>query len=189
MGTSSIIKLLNLKEIPLFSLNELGSLFGTENRQTLYKKVQRLEKSGILKKLMKGKYRFLLKEASDFTTANFLYQPSYISMESALSFYSIITGFPYQITSITIKKPKRFTIDEKDYSYSQISADLFWGWEKKENFLIATPEKALLDYVYFAQRGLRGLDWEEIDTTGLNKDLFLSWSKKFKINVPFRQKL
>ena len=183
MGTSSIIKLLNSKEIPLFSLNELGSIFGIENRQTLYKKVQRLEKNEILKKLIKGKYLFLLKEVGDFTIANFLYQPSYISMESALSFYSIITGFPHQVTSITIKKPKEFAVDGKDYSYSRISTKLFWGWERKEDFLIATPEKALLDYAYFAQRGLRSLDWGEVDTTGLDKDLLLSWAKKFNIKI------
>ena len=188
LSTTETIKLLHSKEIPLFSLNELGSIFGIENRQTLYKKVQRLEKNKILKKLIKGKYLFLLKPTADFTMANFLYAPSYISMESALSFYSIITGFPYQITSITIKKPKEFAVDGKDYSYSQISTKLFWGWEKKEDFLIATPEKALLDYAYFAQRGLRSLDWGEIDTTRLNKNILSSWAKKFKINMSFRQK-
>lgn len=190
MGISTIIKLLNLKEIPLFSLNELGNLFGMEKRQTLYKKVQRLEKAGILKKLIKGKYQFLLKEAGDFTIANFLYQPSYISMESALSFYSIMTGFPHQITSITIKKSKDLEVGGKEYSYSTISPNLFWGWEKKENFLIATPEKALLDYLYFAKKGLRNLDWEEIDTSNINKDILFLWAKKFniKINMPFQQK-
>ena len=183
MGTSGIIKLLNLKKIPLFGLNELGSLFGTENRQTLYKKVQRLEKSGIIKKLIKGKYRFLLKDVGDFTLANFLYQPSYISLESALSFYSIITGFPHQIISITIKKSKELEVGGKEYSYSRISPDLFWGWEKKENFLIATPEKALLDYLYFAKKGLRTLDWEEIDISNLDKDILFSQAKKFNIKV------
>lgn len=115
------IKLLNSKEIPLFSLTELGNVLGLTNRQSLYKKIARLEKRGIVKKLIKGKYLFLLKEASDFTIANFLYQPSYISLESALSFYSIIAGFSYQITSITIKKPRAIVTSEKEYAYSKIS--------------------------------------------------------------------
>ncbi len=183
MGASSIIKLLNSKETPLFSLNELGSLLEIENRQTLYKKIQRLEKSGILKKFVKGKYQFLLKEVGEFTIANFLYQPSYVSMESALSFYSIVTGFSYQITSITIKKPKDLEINGKEYSYSSISPGLFWGWEKKDNFLIATPEKALLDYLYFAKKGLRSIDWEEIDISNLNKDILFSWAKKLNIDI------
>ncbi|MCX6792119.1 MAG: hypothetical protein NT149_03730 [Candidatus Gottesmanbacteria bacterium] len=186
MGTISateIIKLLHAKPIPLFGLSELGSVLGIANRQTLYKKVQRLEASKILKKLMKGKYLFLLKDAGDFTIANFLRQPSYVSLESALSFYSIITGFPYQITSITIKKPSEIEAAGKSYAYSQISPDLFWGWEKKEDFLIATPEKAMLDYLYFAKKGLRTLDWEEIDMTRLNRKLLSSWARKLKIKI------
>lgn len=177
------IKLLNSKGIPLFNLNELGNILGIDNRQTLYKKVQRLEKNKILKMLIKGKYLFLLKNASEFTIANFLQAPSYISMESALSFYSIMTGFPYQITSITIKKPKKISVDAKEYTYSQISADLFWGWEKKEDFLIAKPEKALFDYLYFTKKGLRRLDWREIDTSELNMDLLAFWAKKFNIKL------
>lgn len=186
MGTISateIIKLLHAKPIPLFTLSELGSILGIANRQTLYKKVQRLEANKILKKLMKGKYLFLLKDAGDFTIANFLCQPSYVSMESALSFYSIITGFPYQITSITIRKPGQIEAGEKSYAYSQISPDLFWGWEKKEDFLIATPEKAMLDYLYFAKKGLRTLDWEEIDMTRLNRKLLSFWARRLKIKI------
>lgn len=183
LSTTEIIKRLHAKSIPLFTLSELGSILGITNRQTLYKKVQRLKASQILEELINGKYRFLLKDIGDFTIANFLRQPSYVSLESALSFYSIITGFPYEITSITIKKPQEIEVSGKIYSYSQISPDLFWGWEKKEDFLIATPEKALLDYLYFAKKGLRNVDWEEIDTTGLNKKLLSTWARKLKIKI------
>lgn len=186
MGTLSateIIRCLHAKQIPLFTLNELGSILGIANRRTLYKKVQRLKTSKILKELIKGKYRFLLKDAGDFTVANFLCQPSYVSLESALSFYSIIAGFPYEITSITIKKSEEIEAEGKSYTYSRISPNFFWGWEKKEDFLIATPEKALLDYLYFAKKGLRNLDWEEIDMAGLNKKLLSSWAKKLKIKI------
>lgn len=180
---SGIIRKLASKEIPLFSLNELGNILAIDNHQTLYKRVDRLIKSKILQKLIKGKYYFTLNNVNDFTMANFLYQPSYISMQSALSFHSIMTGFSYQITSISIKKPKNFVINEKDFTYSKINPKLFWGWEKKENFLIAKPEKALLDYLYFASKGLINLDWEEIDTSKLEMDLLASWAKKFNIKL------
>lgn len=176
---SGIIKNLSLKSIPLFSLNELGGILLIDNRQNLYKRIQRLTKNKILQKLIKGKYYFTLNNVSDFTMANFLYQPSYISMQSALSFHSIMTGFSYQITSISAKKTKSFIINEKDFVYSKIATKLFWGWEKKEDFLIAKPEKALLDYVYFASKGLTSLDWEEIDISKLNKKLLLEWSLKY----------
>ncbi len=174
---SEIIKKLSLKNIPLFNLNELGGILAIDNQQTLYKRIQRLTKNKILQKLIKGKYYFTLKEVVDFTIANFLYQPSYISMQSALSFHSIMTGFSYEITSISVKKTKIFEINDKEYVYSKISSKFFWGWEKKENFLMAKPEKALLDYVYFASKGLTNLDWDEIDSEKLDKKLISKWAK------------
>ena len=180
---TQIIRRLSSKSIPLFSLDELGGILGVGNRQSLYKRIDRLTNAKILEKLIKGKYYFSLNKVNDFTMANFLYQPSYISLQSALSFHSIMTGFSYQITSISVKKPKNFIIDKKDFIYSKITPKLFWGWEKKEDFLIAKPEKALLDYVYFASKGLTSLDWEEIDISKLDKKLLLMWAQKYNNTV------
>lgn len=178
--TSEIIRILKEKEIALFTLADFSRLFNLENDNTLYKKIQRLRKKKIIKKLIKGKYLFLFNHTDDFLIANFLYRPSYISLESALSFYSIITGFPYQITSITTKKTRSFTIDNKEFSYSRIKKNLFWGYEKKDSFLIAEREKALLDYLYFSLKGWRTLDWEEIDKAEINKEKLFSYARRFK---------
>ena len=178
-STTDIIRFLQTEQISLFSLADFGRMFKIDNRQTLYKKLQRLEKKKIVQRLVKGKYSFLLSSVSDFTIANYLYRPSYVSLETALSFYGIITGFPYQITSITIQKAKSFNIDTKEFRFSQISPNLFWGWEKKEDFLIAEPEKALLDYIYFGLKGLRSVDWDELETTGINKKILFLYAKRF----------
>lgn len=179
-STTGIIKILKEKQVFVFSLTDFGRLFNIKNRQTLYKKIQRLEQKKIIQKLVKGKYRFLLGSANDFQIANFLYQPSYISLETALSFYGIITGFTYQITSITTKKSQVYHIDDKEFRFSQITPNLFWGFEKKEDFLMAEKEKALLDYVYFGLKGLRNLNWEEIETKEINRPKLLAYAKKFR---------
>lgn len=171
-STAEIIKLLQKKGLSLFTLNDFGRLLKIDKPDTIYKKIQRLEKKGIVKKLIKGKYLFTLNRPNDFLIANFLYQPSYISLESALSFHSLITGFPYQVTSITTKKPKIFFIDGQEFRYSQINNNLFWGFEKKEDFLIAEKEKALFDFLYFAAKGLRKIDLDEIDLTPIDKKIF-----------------
>jgi len=177
---TDIIKYLKKNRLDLFTLDSFGNLFNIKNQDTIYKKIQRLEKKGIVKKLIKGKYSFLLNTANDFKLANFLYQPSYISLESALSFYGIITGFPYKIISLTVKKTRTFEIDNKEFSYCHINENLFWGYEKKDDFLIAEKEKALLDLIYFYTKGLRSLDIEEIDTTGINKKILLNYGKRFQ---------
>lgn len=179
-SATDIIKVLTEKQVSLFTLADFGRLFEVNNQQTLYKRIQALEKQGIVQKLIKGKYRFALGPTDDFTLANFLYSPSYISLESALSFYGIITGFTYQITSIAIKGTRSFFVGNKDFHFSQITNPLFWGYEKKDSFLIADREKAFLDYVYFSVKGLRNLDWEEIDIAEIDKQKLAVYLTRFE---------
>ena len=57
------------------------------------------------------------------------------------------------------------------------------GAGKKEDFLMAKPEKALLDYVILLRKGLLHLDWEEIDISKLDKKLLLEWALKYSKSV------
>jgi len=168
-STPEMIKILREKNISLFSLADFGRLFNISNRQTLYKKIQRLEKKGFAEKLTKGKYLFSFGQAGDFEIANYLYSPSYISLESALSFYGIITGFPYLVTSITVKKPRTIRCRSKEFVYSQILPEFYFGMEKDKGFLMADAEKALLDYIYFGNKGLRNKDFDEMDFSVIDK--------------------
>ncbi len=178
--TPEIIRILKEKQMSLFSLADFERLFNIENRETLYKKIQRLEKKKLIEKLIKGKYLFFLNTVNDFAIANYIYKPSYISLESALSFYGMMTGFPYKLFSLTTKKSRSFIINNKEYQYCQISPKFFWGYEKKEDFLIADKEKTLLDYIYFYLKGLRGdLEWKELDLSGINKRRLLQYAKQF----------
>jgi len=138
-----------------------------------------LEKKKIVQRIIKGKYLFLLNYYNDYALANYIYQPSYVSLQTAMSFYSLITGFPHIITSITTRKSKTFEVDKREWGYSQIKRDLFWGYKKDKEFLIAEREKALLDYVYFGMKGLCRVDWEEIDLSEINKKRLLSYANKF----------
>ncbi|MBM3282836.1 hypothetical protein FJY90_01155 [Candidatus Gottesmanbacteria bacterium] len=169
LSSTEIIKKMQKMGISLFTLADFARLFGLNNQTTVYKKAQRLEKAGIVKRLTKGKYIFLFKKPNEYLTANFLYRPSYISLESALSFYGITTGFPYKIFSMTTKKPRTIIIEEQEYQYSQISRNLFWGFEKKEEFLIADKEKALIDFLYLSFKGLRHPNLDEVDLSIIDK--------------------
>ncbi|GAH85528.1 unnamed protein product, partial [marine sediment metagenome] len=84
-------KILYAKKVSLFSINDAKKIFNIEKDNTLYKLLQRLEKKDIIKRIENGKYLFSFIEVSDFEIANFLTSPSYISLESALSFYGILS--------------------------------------------------------------------------------------------------
>lgn len=110
----------------------------------------------LLIQLRRGVY--ILKEnqnrISKFSLAHILYNPSYISLSSAMSFYGLIPDVVEQVTSITTKKTYLFENALGVFTFSHIKKDAFNGFnhEKDEHgldFFIAKPEKALIDYIYF----------------------------------------
>lgn len=162
MGTNKISRLkfintLKGKNISFFNLVDLKKIFDIRNDNTLKHLIRRLKEASIIKRLTKNKYLFLHSSSlpSDFALANFLTIPSYISLESALSYYSLIDQFPYRITSITLSKPKEVKTESKLFTYSKIKKEYFRDFVKIDDFLIATKEKAIFDYLYFIYKGLR----------------------------------
>src|SRR5699024_7577613 len=87
-----------------------------------------------------------------FFTANELYSPSYISLESALSWYGFIPEGVFQITSCSTRKTQTFHTGLRNFSYRQIKSELFFAYqlEKWNNhyIAIAEPEKTVIDYLY-----------------------------------------
>jgi predicted transcriptional regulator of viral defense system len=90
---------------------------------------------------------------SRFFIANYIYTPSYVSLEYAMYHYGLIPENVYEMTSVTTVKTARFENHYGVFSYSNVKPDLFFGYtaQKDENdmqFVIAEPEKAFLDFVY-----------------------------------------
>jgi len=118
----------------------------------------RWEKQGKLVRLRQGYYTFPSLQANGdapFYFANKIYAPSYVSLQSALSFYGIIPEGVIQITSITARKTKNFQNPFGQYIYRSVKPELMFGYsiEKSNlstnwNILLASPEKALLDFLY-----------------------------------------
>ena len=113
-------------------------------------------RKGFLIKLRNGYYSFPeYRGKPDFSlfVANRIYRPSYISLHTALSFYGLIPELVVQITSVTSLKTASFTNAFGSFSYQTVKPDLFFGYEPKpltdgRTWLIAKPEKALIDLLY-----------------------------------------
>lgn len=174
------IRIFHKRNISLFTVSDAEKIFGIKKQNTLYKLLQRLEEAKIIRRLVKGKYQFLLNEVNDFEIANFLVDPSYVSLESALSFYGILPQFPYIISSVTPARSKKIDRYGKRFEFSHIKRDYFFGFEKKNNFLIATPEKAFLDELYFMSKGLRKVHLEDLDLSQIDLTRFHSMVNKFE---------
>lgn len=171
---------------------EISKLLNLKNQNTIYKLIQRLNKYGLLERISKGKYVPAGLNLSEFEVANLIVTPSYVSFESALSFYGILPQFPYQITSATPLKSVNINslnadaVILKEFSYSHLSAKMYWGYTKTNGFLIAVPEKALIDMMYLASKKLRKIDFDEMDFTNINKDVLKNMAKKINF-VPFKR--
>lgn len=161
------------RSITLFTWNDFLEVFDIRP-ETAKAFLNRLKKGRIIQSLVRGKYVFLLsrKQAGDYEIANFIYTPSYISLESALSVYGIINQFPYQVTSISLKRKKEFKIKSKVFTFSQIKDDFYKDYQKEGEYLIATPQKAVFDFLYLVYKGSRSrknLDLLQLGGAGLNK--------------------
>lgn len=152
-----------------FTTSELGVLLGVSSVRTLEDLIKRLIVEKILIQLERGKYMLASKTPSDFDVAQFLYAPSYISLETALNYHGILSQFPTEITSVTTKKRLSKNILGKIYSYSKLKTELFTGYYKEEGFLIACPEKALFDQLYMISKSLKSAEYlNEMDYSGID---------------------
>jgi predicted transcriptional regulator of viral defense system len=182
MVTLEIIKTIQGAGLKLFTLADLKRLLNIESDNTAYKLAGRLTKRGVLGKIRKGMYFFIFSRPSDFEIANFLYSPSYISLESALNFHGLLPQFPYIITSVTPRKTTRVEALGKEFEYVHFSPKYFFGFGKTDQFLIACPEKALVDEVYFTSKGLRHIEIEDLDLSRLDRERFEGYARQ----IPYR---
>ncbi|MBE0680084.1 MAG: hypothetical protein IH592_15090 [Bacteroidales bacterium] len=135
-----------------FTTNQVYASYPEFNRNNLGHWVRQ----GYLIRLRQGYYAFPeYKESTDFTLyfANAIYKPSYISLQTALSFYGIIPESVPEITSVTTLKTITFSNDFGEYSYKNIRPELMFGYDLRDmeggrRIMFATPEKAIIDLLY-----------------------------------------
>ncbi|MCI0447718.1 type IV toxin-antitoxin system AbiEi family antitoxin domain-containing protein [bacterium] len=140
----------------VFTDTEASALMQKNSPDARYGLIKRAIASGDIIQLRRGVYalgkRYRRQPFNLFELANKIYSPSYVSLESALSYHGWIPEAAYTTTSISAKRSKEFKTPAGVFSYTRIPRFNFIGVERmvqgKSIFLIATPTKALIDYVY-----------------------------------------
>lgn len=118
--------------------------------------ITRWVKHGYLLKLRQDWYAFSDMRATPDAAryvAYKMYQPSYISIHAALAIYGIIPESVTRITSVTTKRTTSYSNAFGEFCYQTVKSDLFFGYRQMQmetggSYLIALPEKALLDLLY-----------------------------------------
>lgn len=162
----------NLKDFIVFSINDILKVDPEFHRQRL----SEWQNKGYIKKIIKEYYYFSDLEINEpvlFIIANKIFNPSYVSLEMALSYYGLIPESVYGVTSVTSKKTYAFHVPLARFSYRKIKPELMFGYQltnyRDHAFKIAEIEKAILDYFYFNPRLKTEGEFEELR---INRDIF-----------------
>lgn len=156
----------------LIDVREVKNIFPDFDNRRFYE----WQKQGYIKNLSRQFYVFSdmdLHDADKYFIANRLSEPSYISLEYALGYYSLIPETVHQITSITTRKAKIMDTPLGAFSYRSIKENLFFGYEiinaGNVSFKIAEPEKAMLDFLFLRSDIKNNND---IDELRINWDIY-----------------
>lgn len=154
-----------LKDFVVFSLNDIRKFEKSFDRRRL----SEWQKKGYIKKIIKGYYLFSdinIDQNVLYLIANKIYKPSYVSFESALSFYQFIPESIYAITSANARNTYTFKSPYGEFIYKKIKPNLMFGYTiitiKNNPFNIAEPEKSILDYLYIKSDLKSKGDFEEL---------------------------
>ncbi|MCC6543084.1 MAG: hypothetical protein IT392_01105 [Nitrospirae bacterium] len=178
MKTIELIKTLDRLNKPFYSISDMEKITGL-SRKSLYVTLNRLVDMGILDRIGTGIYRTFTTKPSTETIAATLYMPNYLSFESVLSRYGVLNLIPYTVTFATTRKTKRLTIEGRDVEFRQIKKDIFWGYEMQGGIYVAKAEKAFLDLIYLASKGVASIDMDEINLKKLSITVVRKLSRRF----------
>lgn len=144
------------------------------NRLVKNNKLQRLQKNIYTPKDTLINYKQIAQQ---------LNPESYISFESALSKYDILSQIPYALTLATTKRSKIITLGSQEIIFRKIKKELADGYILENGLKIATPEKALLDTLYLIARGKMKISLKELDLSLINKTRLKQLLKKYPPQV------
>ncbi len=186
-----LISELRKKKLYIFSLEDITNLFPDQSLKTLKNNLLRWMKQNRFIRLKRDLYEFVEPGAeskiTDLYVANRLYEPSYVSLETALSIYSIIPDIAIQVTSVTTRPTRNFRNKYGLFLYRTCRKRAFTGYRlvsygaDKEAFLptfgrdqepcfftsfrnkvlMADKEKAFVDFLYYRLRSGNKLDFKE----------------------------
>lgn len=177
-----------IKGLPAFDLNDARKLEPGFHRQQLNDWLSR----GYILSLPGGFYMLADTQVDEgylFMLANRIYQPSYVSLESALAYYLVIPETVLGVTSTSSRKTMHYDSQWSRFVYRSIKPALMFGYrvihlDKRSRYIIASLEKAVLDYLYLnpsigSTDDFAGLRWNRQELAGLDDPLFEKYLKIF----------
>jgi len=151
----------------VLSAKDIMLLWGEASSDAARVRINYYAKSGDLCRIRRGFYA-KDKDYNKFELATKIFTPSYVSFETVLGQAGITFQHYNQIFVASYTK-REITADGHAYSYKRVKDTILTnpaGIESKENYSIATPERAFLDVVYlnidYHFDNLGPLNWDKV---------------------------
>ena len=147
----------NIKEYSEQPLNKQLLMDLLKEYKRPYDKIDELVKQELLVQLKRGLYipgtKLDISSPEPLLIANHLYGPSYISLDTALSYWGLIPERVYEISSVTTNNSKIYKTAVGRFTYKKMPLPYYsFGIRqvqltKKQTVLMASMEKALCDKI------------------------------------------
>ncbi len=179
-----LLKVLNEKRRKFFTPEDIAGILGISN-ESAWVLCRRYLKRGIFVRIKKGFYvlesRLKYFEREDFfEIANFLRVPSYISFLTALSYWEATTQVPQTLfESVCLKRSGKLLFSEFEFDFYKVKPDYYFGFDKRDNFFIASKEKALVDCIYFSSMKKYSFDVYALNFSRFDKKNILKILEKY----------
>ena len=178
MKNTDFLKLFKSKSTVL-TLKEISLIWQDTNINNTKSRVNYFVQSGKLFSPRKGIY-VKDNDYDRFEFATKLYSPSYISLETVLRKEGVIFQY-YESNFVISYLSREISCNKEKYIYKKIKNQVLLnpaGIENKENYFIATKERAFLDAIYLYGNyhfdNLRKINWDlcyQIAPVYRNKEL------------------
>jgi len=152
----------------IFTTKDVSLLWQEPDVNFVRKKLHRYIKSGKLYSVRKGVYA-KDKNYEKYELATKIFTPSYISFETVLTKAGVVFQFYGQVF-VASYLTREFTIDDQVYVLKKVKDTILTnqtGIDIKENYFIASPERAFLDVVYLNKEyhfdNLSSINWDKVD--------------------------
>jgi len=181
----------------VFSTGDVEKQFPSMNPMNLV----RWQRKGYILRLRNRWYVFNDAESHEnieWLAANLIYSPSYISLHTALSWYNMIPEMVVPTTSVSTRKTNKFSTLLGDFDYHRIKPELFGfgyalenmdayrsGSEKSRKIMVATPQKAILDFFYInsfyeSEKDMEDLRLNDTELTKIINEEFYRYLERYE---------
>lgn len=151
----------------VFTFKEILLMSGETTPGLLKRRLNYYVKKGELYSIRKGLYA-KDKNYNKFELATKIYTPSYVSFETALRQAGMIFQY-YERIFVASYITREIIADGQTYEYKKIKDTILTnsaGIENKEDYSIASPERAFLDTLYINKDyyfdNLRSVNWDRV---------------------------